>query len=85
MNLPGAAVQKIIKDALPDGIGVGKDARIAISKAATVFGELKMCPKLKLHDSCVDQLPLLFISSLFDVNLINRCQSPQSQIENINA
>lgn len=38
MSLPGATVQKIIKDALPDGIGVAKDARIAISKAATVFG-----------------------------------------------
>lgn len=41
MNLPSVSVQKIIKYALPDGIGVAKEARIAISKAATVFGEQK--------------------------------------------
>lgn len=39
MNLPSAAILKIIKDALPDGISMGKDARAIIVKAATVFGK----------------------------------------------
>lgn len=37
LNLPTAAVTRLIKDALPDGINVAKEARIAISKAASVF------------------------------------------------
>lgn len=37
LNLPNAVVARIIKEALPTGINVGKDARIAISKAASVF------------------------------------------------
>lgn len=40
MNLPSTSILRIIKDALPDGIGVAKDARAAIGKAATVFGKL---------------------------------------------
>lgn len=40
MNLPGANVLRIIKESLPDGIGIGKDARATISKAATVFSKL---------------------------------------------
>lgn len=40
LNLPNASVIRIIKDALPDGIGIGKEARVAIARAASVFGEL---------------------------------------------
>ncbi|XP_037043250.1 DNA polymerase epsilon subunit 3 [Bradysia coprophila] len=37
LNLPTAVVTRLIKDALPDGIIIAKEARIAISKAASVF------------------------------------------------
>lgn len=38
LYLPNAIVARLIKDALPDGINVGKEARVAIARAATVFG-----------------------------------------------
>nr|CAI5838673.1 unnamed protein product [Callosobruchus analis] len=37
LTLPNASVQKIIKEALPDNTNVGKDARLALSRAASVF------------------------------------------------
>ncbi len=37
LNLPTAVVTRLIKDALPEGINIAKEARIAISKAASVF------------------------------------------------
>ncbi|KAJ8919791.1 hypothetical protein NQ315_006320 [Exocentrus adspersus] len=37
LNLPNASVQKIIKEALPDNVNIGKDARSALSRAASVF------------------------------------------------
>lgn len=37
LNLPTTVVTRLIKDALPDGIIISKEARIAISKAASVF------------------------------------------------
>ncbi|XP_013420326.1 DNA polymerase epsilon subunit 3-like [Lingula anatina] len=37
LNLPNAVVTRIIKDALPEGVNISKDARLAISKAASVF------------------------------------------------
>lgn len=37
LNLPNAVVTRIIKEALPSGVNIGKDARLAISKAASVF------------------------------------------------
>lgn len=37
MLLPNAVVQRIIKEALPTGINVGKEARETISRAATIF------------------------------------------------
>ena len=37
LNLPNAVVIRIIKDVLPDGMNVAKDARTAFSKAASVF------------------------------------------------
>lgn len=37
LNLPNSVVTRIIKEALPDGVNVSKDARLAISKAASVF------------------------------------------------
>jgi len=37
LNLPNAVVGRIIKEALPTGVIVSKDARLAISKAASVF------------------------------------------------
>jgi len=36
-KLPISVVQKIIKDALPDGVAVDKDARDAIARAASIF------------------------------------------------
>ncbi|XP_071517969.1 DNA polymerase epsilon subunit 3 isoform X2 [Panulirus ornatus] len=37
LNLPNAVIYRIIKDTLPEGISVAKEARIAIAKAASVF------------------------------------------------
>ncbi|KAI8750649.1 DNA polymerase epsilon subunit 3 [Biomphalaria glabrata] len=37
LNLPNAVVSRIIKDAIPEGVNVSKEARLAISKAASVF------------------------------------------------
>lgn len=37
LQLPLSVVSKIIKDALPQGVIVSKEARIAISKAASIF------------------------------------------------
>ncbi|XP_051162504.1 DNA polymerase epsilon subunit 3-like [Leptopilina boulardi] len=37
LNLPNAVVTRIIKEALPDGISVGKDARLAVAKASSIF------------------------------------------------
>jgi DNA polymerase epsilon subunit 3 len=37
LNLPNAVINKIIKEALPDNVNISKDARLAISKAASVF------------------------------------------------
>lgn len=37
LNLPNAVVGRIIKDAIPEGVNVSKEARLAISKAASVF------------------------------------------------
>ncbi|PVD21833.1 hypothetical protein C0Q70_17635 [Pomacea canaliculata] len=37
LNLPNAVVGRIIKEAIPEGVNVSKEARLAISKAASVF------------------------------------------------
>ncbi|XP_066256428.1 DNA polymerase epsilon subunit 3 [Euwallacea similis] len=37
LNLPANTVARIIKDSLPDHVSVGKDARAALSRAASVF------------------------------------------------
>uniref|UniRef100_T1JJN7 DNA polymerase epsilon subunit 3 n=1 Tax=Strigamia maritima TaxID=126957 RepID=T1JJN7_STRMM len=37
LNLPTAVITRIIKDALPDAVNISKEARAAISKAASVF------------------------------------------------
>lgn len=37
LNLPNAVITRIIKDAIPEGVNVSKEARLAISKAASVF------------------------------------------------
>ncbi|XP_052093598.1 DNA polymerase epsilon subunit 3-like [Mytilus californianus] len=37
LNLPNAVVTRIIKDAIPEGVNISKEARLAISKAASVF------------------------------------------------
>lgn len=37
LSLPGAIVQRIIKDALPEGINVGREARDVLGRAASVF------------------------------------------------
>ncbi|OCT66900.1 DNA polymerase epsilon subunit 3 [Xenopus laevis] len=37
LNLPNAVVTRIIKEALPEGVNISKEARSAISRAASVF------------------------------------------------
>ncbi|CAG0900852.1 unnamed protein product [Darwinula stevensoni] len=37
LNLPASVVNKIIKESLPDGVIVSKDAKIAVGRAASVF------------------------------------------------
>lgn len=37
LNLPNASVAKIIKDAIPESINIGKEARTALARAAAVF------------------------------------------------
>ncbi|BFZ20639.1 hypothetical protein BsWGS_23678 [Bradybaena similaris] len=37
LNLPNAVVARIIKEAIPEGVNVSKEAKLAISKAASVF------------------------------------------------
>lgn len=37
LNLPNSIVTRIIKESLPDGVNVSKEARSAIAKAASVF------------------------------------------------
>ncbi|XP_013781842.1 DNA polymerase epsilon subunit 3-like [Limulus polyphemus] len=36
-NLPNSVITRIVKDALPDGVNVSKEARSAFSKAASIF------------------------------------------------
>lgn len=37
LNLPNSVVTRLIKDALPDGVNIAKEARTAIGRAASVF------------------------------------------------
>ena len=37
LNLPNTVVLRIIKEALPSGVNVGKEARAAVAKAASIF------------------------------------------------
>lgn len=37
LNLPVAVVTRIIKEALPEGCNVAKEAKLALSRAASVF------------------------------------------------
>lgn len=37
LNLPNTVVVRIIKEALPSGVAVGKEARAAVAKAASIF------------------------------------------------
>ncbi|XP_002735947.1 DNA polymerase epsilon subunit 3-like [Saccoglossus kowalevskii] len=37
LNLPNSVVARIIKEAVPDGVNVSKEARSAISRAASIF------------------------------------------------
>lgn len=37
LNLPNAVIARIIKDGLPEGANVSKEARAAIARAASVF------------------------------------------------
>lgn len=39
LHLPNTVVARIIKDALPEGINVGKEARCAIARAASFFSK----------------------------------------------
>ncbi|XP_076636233.1 DNA polymerase epsilon subunit 3 Chrac-14 [Colletes latitarsis] len=37
LNLPNAVVSRIIKEALPEGVTIAKDARTAVAKASSIF------------------------------------------------
>ncbi|XP_014292367.1 DNA polymerase epsilon subunit 3 [Halyomorpha halys] len=37
LNLPASVVTRIIKECLPDGVNVSKEARVAVARAASVF------------------------------------------------
>jgi len=37
LNLPNAVIARLIKESIPDGVNVSKEARSAVSKAASVF------------------------------------------------
>ena len=37
LNLPNAVISRLVKEALGDGVNISKEARSAISKAASVF------------------------------------------------
>lgn len=37
LNLPNAVISRLMKEVLPDGVNVSKEARSAISRAASVF------------------------------------------------
>ncbi|KAM4604527.1 DNA polymerase epsilon subunit 3 [Discoglossus pictus] len=37
LNLPNTVITRIVKEALPDGVNISKEARSAISRAASVF------------------------------------------------
>ena len=37
MSLPSAAIQRIIKSKLPEGVMIGKEAKVAFSKASSIF------------------------------------------------
>lgn len=37
LNLPNSVVTRLIKDALPEGVNIAKEARTAIGRAASVF------------------------------------------------
>lgn len=37
LNLPATVVTRLIKEALPEGINIGKEARAAIARAASIF------------------------------------------------
>lgn len=49
LNLPATVVSRLIKEALPDGINIGKEARSAIAKAASIFS------KFIQNESCVNK------------------------------
>lgn len=57
LNLPATVVSRLIKEALPDGINIGKEARSAIAKAASIFS------KFIQNESCVNkQMWFLYIT-----------------------
>lgn len=55
LNLPATVVTRLIKDALPDGINIGKEARSAIARAASIFS---MC--ILMFGMTSKGFPLLF-------------------------
>lgn len=37
LNLPNSVITRLMKEGLPDGINIGRDARIAVARATSVF------------------------------------------------
>jgi DNA polymerase epsilon subunit 3 len=37
LNLPMSVVTRLVKDALPDGVNLSKEARVALARSASVF------------------------------------------------
>lgn len=84
LNLPNSVVTRLIKDALPDGVNVGKEARIAIAKAASIFSEFGEQHCMHLANGI--QLTQLFVficvhthSYLFDI--VYRIGRPQTKAQ----
>lgn len=48
LNLPATVVSRLIKEALPDGINIGKEARSAIARAASIFSKYIIYPCLQI-------------------------------------
>lgn len=56
LNLPNTVVTRLIKEALPDGINIGKEARAAISRAAAIFSKSKSLKNILKQTSLLNGL-----------------------------
>lgn len=52
LNLPATVVTRLIKEALPDGINIGKEARSAIARAASIFSKYIRKYTGQINENC---------------------------------